>query len=91
MSGVRDTSIEAYRDITESGDSLRLETRIERCLSNGADLTRNEIAEAAHIRIQSVCGTVFSMRQAGTLVELPRRACKVTGRQAYPLKLSRFA
>lgn len=51
--------------------------------------TRSELAEQTGIKLSAVCGRVSELLHLGTLEELPRRRCGVTGSNAHPVQLAR--
>jgi hypothetical protein len=86
--GVRDTSLAAYRGLQQSGELTRQQREIFAFITSGtrSDWTRKEISEACGIPINAVAGRVHELVEKGKLEELPRRACRITGEQAHPLR-----
>lgn len=84
--GKRDTSRLAYADML--GKLAPAEHRVMIYLADNEDATRAEIARAIGMPLAGVCGRVNRLIQAGRLVEEPRRACGVSGRQAHPVRLA---
>lgn len=86
--GVRDTSIDALRYITERGITGTQERRITSIVAAaGRDLTRREIEHLTGIAINAVSGRVNTLVKLGHLAELPKRKCGVSGRSAHPVTI----
>jgi len=85
---MKDTSLEAYRKIAEDGTAETQRERVFSVLFNqGTDLTRAELARASGVRINAVCGRVNEMLRRSVVEELPRRACRITGFSAHPVRV----
>ena len=86
MSGVADTSIDAYRahTVRDLSDGQAL---VMAYIRPTVDFTRSEIARASGIPLQSVCGRVNELVAAGRLEHGPRRNCSITGNGANPVRL----
>ncbi len=82
------TSIDAYHAM---GPRLGVQQRqivaflAKRC---ERDWTRCEISEATGLRLSSVCGRMKELTLLQVIQELPRRACRCTGRAAHPVRLA---
>ena len=61
--------------------------RVMDVIRPGLDFTRAEIAHAAGVPLQSVCGRVNERVTAGRLENGPRRICSRTGNPANPVRL----
>ena len=61
--------------------------RVMDVIRPGLDFTRAEIAHAAGVPLQSVCGRVNELVTAGRLENGPRRICSRTGNPANPVRL----
>jgi hypothetical protein len=87
---VSDTSLLAFDRLRESPRLSAQERAVLSALNLSATgaLTRAEIAVRAEIRHSSACGRVRSLLDAGVLIEEPRRACRVTGEAAHPVRLA---
>ncbi len=87
---MRDTSNLAYKHITESGDADSQRGRIYRFLLSvseaGTDATRREISRALRIDLCAVCGRINELIKEGSVEELARRECSVSGYMAHPLR-----
>jgi hypothetical protein len=83
---IRDTSLDAYLDTKphHQAQELRLLSFLERA---GRPMTRNELAALSGIALSAICGRAHSLVGKGSLIELERRACRITGRSAHPLAL----
>jgi predicted transcriptional regulator len=85
---IAETSLDAFAAMLDSGAIGRQQAQILVHLrTTNATLTRSEIAEQTGIRLSAVCGRVRELLDASKLVELPRRACTVTGSQAHVVKV----
>jgi hypothetical protein len=51
--------------------------------------TLSEIAEQTGIKLSAVCGRGSELMAIGTMEELPRRPCGVTGSNEHPVQLAR--
>jgi len=88
MTGVSDTSLEAYCSIKGNGVQLNQVGRVYNCIycSIKPDgLTRSEISKMTDISLNAVCGRVNELMKKGFIVQNVRRKCKVTGYNAYTL------
>jgi len=88
MSGVQETSLEAYRTILPA---LGLKQAIIHKLladatRNGFDMTNMEIAEALHWSINRVTPRVLELRRFGMVVLSQVRDCGVTENRAMAWK-----
>jgi hypothetical protein len=81
-----DTSLDAYRSHSVRALSAG-QRRVMDVIRPGVDFTRAEIAHAAGVPLQSVCGRVNELVTAGRLENGPRRICSRTGNAANPLRL----
>ena len=88
MSGVADTSIDAYRAHT-ARDLSEGQRRVMRVVDlNMPDgFTRAEISAFSGMPLQSVCGRVNELIAAKVLEHGPRRNCSITGNGANPVRL----
>ena len=83
---VADTSVEAFHDTKPQHP--RQQTRILAMLErSGRPMTRGEIAAISGIALSAVCGRVNELVKVGSLIELDRRQCRITGRSAHPVGL----
>lgn len=85
---VATTSVVAYRDHKAAGRVSAQQQQILDALAGGRALSRRELAEVAGLELSSVCGRVNELLQSGWLVEVPTRACRVTGRRVHPVALA---
>ena len=88
MSGVADTSIDAYRahtarDLSEGQRRVMAAIRV----TCGLDFTRAEISESTGMPLQSVCPRVNELIAAKVLEHGPRRLCSITSNPANPVRL----
>jgi len=86
---VADTSLLAFDFNARHGITAATEQKvIEGLTKAGEPLTRQEITQHTGMVINTVCGAVNALvNKYKLLVELPRRKCRVTGRQAHPVAL----
>jgi hypothetical protein len=91
LSGVRDTSMEAYRKHEARGSLTAQQRRIYELFAAhpSRTWTRSEVAEAIKMRINSCVGRVNEMlaEPFPVLEECGRRRCAVTGENVYELRL----
>lgn len=85
--GVKDTSLQAYRDIIESGTAEKQRERvflaIHKCI---VAPTRTELAKLTGIPINAICGRVNELVKSCVVIEADKRECRETGKNAYTLK-----
>ena len=82
---VKDTSILAFIGITEDGTAKTLRARVFRAIQKHPSCTRRELAGRTGIKINSLCGRIHELIQAGVISELPARLCRHTGRMSHAL------
>lgn len=86
---VASTSIAAYRDLQARDQLNPQQSRIVAHFAlHPAPLTRAELAALISMKLQSVCGRVNELIEAGVLVEDPARKCGMGGRSAHPVRLA---
>ena len=83
----RQTSVEAYQDISAKGITITQAARILRTVGERKDMTRREIKDATGIEINAVAGRVNALLEQGALVECEPRKCSVTGRMVHPVRI----
>jgi len=83
---MKQTSLEAYRDLCESGKGKTQRVKILGMILNHPDMTRTELSRAMNIPINAVCGRVNELLESNLLEEGERRPCRFTGKSAFPLK-----
>ena len=88
-SGVRDTSMAAYRSLEWSGKLSKQQRIVHDFMSANAqrDYTRQELGDALQMSINRICGRVKELVDCGVLEEVGRRECRVTGENANVLRL----
>jgi hypothetical protein len=89
MSGVQETSLQAYREIqpTKGSKQQIVYKLIADATHNGFDMTNMEIAEALHWTINRVTPRVWELRNEFHVVVLSQmRDCGVTGNRAMAWK-----
>ena len=71
---IRQTSILAYRDISEDGTALSQKEVILNYIKNySSGLTRNDISLELSIKINAVCGRTRELIKAGLVEEIGKR------------------
>ncbi len=88
-SGVRETSVEAYRYIRARGITGAQCEHIVGYLFEHPPRTRAEISRGTGIAINAVCGRVRELMDGGALNENAPRPCSTSGRMAHPVTLAR--
>lgn len=83
----RDTSLQAY-DGMQSKLGAQQQRIVSFLTTHERPMTRGELAALTGLAINSVCGRVKELLDAGVLIEDPARACKFSGRSAHPLKVA---
>ena len=68
-SGVRDTSLAAFRRQVSSGAMGKQEEVVWQCLDRFGPGTRDDLAERTGIRLASICGAVNKMVTEGRLMD----------------------
>lgn len=84
---VRDTSLMAYDSVNLSLGQRRVVDFMKS--RNQRDWTRAEIARDSGIPINVICGRVHELVGKKVLEEWVRRNCRITGKQAHPVRLAR--
>jgi hypothetical protein len=85
MSGVRDTSIEAFRKARDNGTLGTYRQRLLNAMQEGQTYTRLELSVSTGIPINAVTGAVNLMVKRGLLVEGEKRRCSISGHDAHAL------
>ena len=84
---IRQTSIQAYKDINQDGTSDTQRLAILKFLRRYSDgLTRNEISRMLDIPINAVCGRVKELLKFCSIYEDNKRKDKYTHKNNYILK-----
>lgn len=79
---ISDTSTKAYKEDALPTLSERQEAVLE-ALKGLGEATNTELAESLHWSINRVTPRIFELRRQKRVVEIGKRACKITGRTAY--------
>lgn len=83
---VRDSSTEAYHDITVKGITAAQSLEILDAVTDRAHgWTLREIERKTGIAINAVSGRVNQLKKLKALRELERRPCSITGRSVIPV------
>ena len=88
MSGVRETSLEAYEELRGGPALGEQQRRVLGAVWRRPGLTRAELSEFTGMRLSSVCARVNELIHLGMLAEGRKRPCTRSGRKAYPLVLA---
>lgn len=93
--GVRETSLEAYSHLKESGalgyqcelimEAIRLKAKYFPTGNTGHSL--RELCSATKIEINAVSGRCNELKKLGLIEEAPKRKCSISGRTINPLRL----
>jgi DNA-binding transcriptional regulator GbsR (MarR family) len=85
VSGVKETSVLAYRELIESGKHGTQVAQIYAVLEDSKPMTLREIQQATGLDINAVSGRVNDMKHKGLVVGAQKRNCRVTGRYVTPV------
>ena len=86
---IRDTSLEAFRELNESGQLGLQEQKIyDQIARHGEPLTLQEIAKATGIGINAVSGRVNGLKKKNLLEECEKRKCHLTKRTVTPVAVA---
>ena len=88
--GVRDTSVKAYRDHESSGKLSRQEQQVYDHLTLNAhrDFTRSELAQVLRLQLSAICGRVNALIGKKLLTDEQKRVCGVTGKTVHAVKVA---
>lgn len=84
---VRESSLAAYRELTNSGKIGAQAQKILSAIRYGMDYSLQEISRSTGIAINAVSGRCNDLKKIGLLVEAAARKCSVTGRTVHPVRL----
>lgn len=87
LTDVRETSLDTYRDITDSGKVGQQAQTILNHIKPGYDYSLQELVKLTGIAINAISGRVNDLKKMGLLVESTKRACSITKRTVHPVKL----
>ena len=83
---IASTSIEAYRDIQETGKSQKQVDIILDCLlSNKRPLTGREIQQKTDLDINAISGRLNEMKAVGLVHTCGKKKCPITKRTVVPV------
>ncbi len=85
---MKDTSQLAHQEIQSKGTEETQARQILGCLAAGSPMTAQELGQATGLGAYTVSKRRGALLRSGCLEELPMRACRVTGRQAHPIRLT---
>ena len=84
----RNTSTMVFRNLKESGTTLKQEDQILACLGESMfteDMTLKEISRLTGLEINAVSGRVNGLKKSGKVKEAQKRKCRVTNRFVTPV------
>ena len=85
---VRETSLEAHREIKNTGKLGSQAKQIyQLLLEAGRDMSLQEICGATGLQINAVSGRINEMKRHGLVDDANKRKCRVTGRTIIPLRV----
>ena len=86
---VRQTSLEAYQDIKETGKKGSQTQKIYNLLLENQSIggmSLQEISKLSGIAINAVCGRINELKKQNEVVECEKRRCRITNRTIIPLR-----
>lgn len=84
---VREASIAAYREMSDSGKLGKQAQTILGAMRAGSDYSLQELSRLTGIAINAISGRCNDMKKVGVLVESAVRKCSITGRSVHPVSL----
>lgn len=84
---MRDTSIEAYRELRYNGTLSKQQKRIINVFWPQENWSLQEVVKLTGLPINTVSGRCNELKKAGYLEEAPKRKCSITGRTIHPLRI----
>lgn len=84
---VRESSIAAYRDLSDSGKIGAQAQTILNHMKAGRDYSLQELSRLTGIAINAISGRCNDLKKIGLLVEAACRKCSITGRTVHPVCL----
>lgn len=85
--GVRDTSLEAYKELIETGAAEKQREKVFLAIYNSqVPLTRQELSFVTGKPVNVICGRVNELIKEGAVIEGKKRACTRSGRKVYTLR-----
>ena len=84
---VRDASLAAYQEISDSGSLGKQASAILASMRAGRDYSLQELSRITGIAINAVSGRCHGMKKIGVIVEAAARKCSITGRTVHPVCL----
>lgn len=86
---MRDTSLDAYLDLSCAGEIAERQRDLLRFLVNNSerDHSRRELARATGIELCSVTGRVRELLDRELIQECALRKCRISGRGVYPVRV----
>jgi len=82
---VRTTSLKAFKELNETGNSDNQQSQILNCMEIGENYSLREIKSLVHIDINAVSGRVNTLKKKGKLKEALKRKCSITDRLITPV------
>lgn len=84
---VRGASLEAYRELSDSGQLGNQALTIIKAMRAGRDYSLQELSRITGIAINAVSGRCNDLKKIGFLAEAACRKCSITGRTIHPVCL----
>lgn len=91
LSGVKETSLEAYSNLKASGRMSGQQLKVYALFDAGRDYTRQELAKESGLQINAICGRVAELLERGSIRVAGKRRCGVTGQVVEVLSVVRQA
>lgn len=85
---MRETSINAYRNLIMSGQSKVMGQKIYDSLKDSGGRTRNELSRDTGMAINCICGRVNELIKYDLLKEGDQVSCSITGHKAYLVQVA---
>lgn len=87
QTNVREASLIAYRDLSDSGKIGTQAQTILNHMKAGRDYSLQELSRLTGIAINAISGRCNDLKKIGLLVEAACRKCSITGRTVHPVCL----
>lgn len=84
---VRDTSLEAFRELMKSGTYATQKEAVRACVEILGPATRRQLAKRTGYEISAICGAVNNLVENGLLMDWRRVDCDTTGKSVHLVEL----
>lgn len=87
---MRDTSLEAYQSLLDSGAISRQQHQILSAIARqpaGKDFSLNELVSITGLSINVISGRCCELKKSGQLEEGPARKCTRSGKTIHPVRI----